>query len=67
MHGGTSVTAVTSGTPTRQLQKYGGLYHLAKPRFSANSAPILAKFMFLYVYAYAKYALNKLNLLLSKK
>jgi hypothetical protein len=43
----------------------GSLYHLARPRFSANSAAILAKFMFLYLYAYAKYASNKLNLLLS--
>ena len=43
----------------------GGLYHLVRPRFAANSAAILAKFMFLYLYAYAKYALNKLNLLLN--
>jgi hypothetical protein len=40
---------------------------LARPRFSANSAAILAKFMFLYLYAYAKYASNKLNLLLNDR
>jgi hypothetical protein len=50
---------VPAGHLPANYKNTGGLYHLARPRFPANFAAILAKFVFLYLYAYAKYALNK--------
>ena len=45
MHGGTIVTAVTSGTANLLLQNYSGLYHLARSRLNPLSATIYYPFV----------------------